>query len=491
MVGFREIPQNLRLPLFFAELDASRANSGGQNQRTLIIGQHLSTGVLTAGSPVIMQTMSWLKTYAGPGSMLAAMAEWYRKRDSFGEVWLLPLADAGAAVAATGTLVFTGAATATGALNLYIGGRRLQMLVSASQTTAQLATALAAAINAEIDLLVTAAATTSTVTLTAKNKGAVGNDIDLRLNFLGSAGGETLPAGLALTLTPMTSGVTNPTLDTALAALSDKEFDFIVLPYTDTASLDAMKSFLAARWAWDRMLYGGAFAAFRGTLGAATTFGLGRNDAHVSVMPFNNSPTPAFLWAANTAAAYATSLRADPGLPLHGLALDVLAPPIENRFSASERNVLLYDGLSTFVAGDDGTVTTETIITTYQKNALGQADDSYLYVERLYVIAYVIRDLKAFITSTFGRFKLASNGAPTRAGSNIVTPDVIRDAILGRYRFLERLGMVQEYETFAANLVVERNSANRCRVDGLLPIVTIDQLRQVAAVIQPRNAGDA
>jgi phage tail sheath gpL-like len=489
MVDFAQIPQNLRLPLFFAELDNSRANSGQQNQRTLIIGQPTSA-TLPAGKPVLLQGLPWVQAQAGQGSQLALLAEWYRKRDSFGEVYLLPLADAGASVAAIGTLAVTAAATANGALNLYIAGIRTQVLVSAAQTTAQIATAIAAAINANAGLPVTAAATTTTVTLTAKNKGACGNDIDLRLNYRGAAGGEATPAGLALTITPMANGATNPTLDTALAALGDKEFDFIVLPYTDTASLDAMKAFLATRWSWERMLYGGAFAALRGTLGDATTFGLARNDAHVSVMPFNGSPTPAWIWAANTAGAYAVSLRANPGLPLHGLPLDVLAPPIESRFAAAERNVLLWDGLSTFAVGDDGTVTTETIVTTYQKNALGQADDSYLYVERLYTIAYVIRDLKAFITSRFGRVKLASDGTPPRAGSRTVTPGVIRDAILGRYRFLERLGHVQEYEQFAASLVVERNGTNRCRVDALLPIIPIDQLRQLAVVVQPRNAGE-
>ncbi|MBC9208937.1 phage tail sheath subtilisin-like domain-containing protein [Roseomonas aerophila] len=490
MVDFAQIPQNLRLPLFYAELDNSRANSGQQNQRTLIIGQQAAGGALVAGKAVLLQGIAWVQAQAGLGSQLALMAEWYRKRDSFGEVYLLPLADAAAAVAATATIAVTTAATAPGTLNLYIGGQRVQVLVSAAQTTAQTATAIAAAINAMASLPVTATVTTSTVTLTAKNKGACGNDIDLQLNFLGAAGGEATPSGLVLAISAMTGGTANPTLDTALAALGDKEFDFIVLPYTDTASLDAMKAFLAARWSWERMLYGGAFAALRGTLGAATTFGLARNDAHVSVMPFNGSPTPAVLWAANTAGAYAQSLRADPGLPLHGLPLDVLAPPIESRFAAAERNVLLWDGLSTFAVADDGTVTTETIVTTYQKNALGQPDDSYLYVERLYTIAYVIRDLKQFITSRFGRVKLASDGTTPRAGSRTVTPGVIRDAILGRYRFLERNGYVQEYEQFAASLVVERNGTNRCRVDAHLPIIPIDQLRQLAAVVQPRNAGE-
>jgi phage tail sheath gpL-like len=238
------------------------------------------------------------------------------------------------------------------------------------------------------------------------------------------------------------------------------------------------------------MLYGGAFAAYRGTLGAATTFGVSRNDAHVCILPYNDSPTPPWLWAANFCGAAAVSLRADPGLPLQTLPLDALPPPVQSRWTIGERNVLLFDGLSSFTVGDDGTVALETIVTSYQKNGLGQPDDSYLYVERLYVLAAVIRDLKGFVTSTFGRMKLATDGTVYAPGSNIVTANVIRDAILGRYRFLERIGLVQEYARFKDTLVVERNASNRCRVDALLPVIPIDQLRQVCGLVQFRNSGD-
>ncbi|MFC7611704.1 phage tail sheath subtilisin-like domain-containing protein [Teichococcus aestuarii] len=273
MVGFRDIPAALRVPLFFAELDNSQGNTGSEAQRTLVIGQMTAAGTLPAGLPVIDQGAEWRRGAAGAGSELARMAAAYRRRDSFGELHLLPLADAGAGVAATGSVAFTTAATAAGTLNLYVGGERVQMLVVPSQTPAQLATALAAAITAQPDLPVTAAAATSTVTLTAKNKGLNGNQLPLMLNYRGAAGGEATPAGLGVTLTQMTGGTTNPALDAALANLGDRTFDFIVCPFTDSASLASIRAFLAARWAWDRMLYGHAFAATAGTLGDATTFG--------------------------------------------------------------------------------------------------------------------------------------------------------------------------------------------------------------------------
>ncbi|WP_419900691.1 phage tail sheath subtilisin-like domain-containing protein [Roseomonas sp. USHLN139] len=488
MVSFRDIPQNLRVPLFYAELDPSRANSGATTMRALIIGQQLAAGTYAAGTPVLMEGVDAVKAAAGAGSMLALMAEWYRKRDSFGEVYLLPLADPGAGAAAAGSAIINSVPTSPGTLNLYIAGQRVQLLVSPSQTVAQIATALAAAINALADLPVTAAASTGTVTMTAKHKGLAAGAIDLRLNYLGAAGGETTPAGLSVTLAPISGGTTNPSVDAALANLSDQEFDVIVFPYTDTGSLTSIRTFMAARWAWDKMLYGHAFAGFRGTLGESTTFGLALNDPHLTVMPANGSPTPPWLWAANAAGAFAASLRADVGLPLHGLPLDVLAPPLASRWSIAERNVLLWDGLSSFSVAGDGTVTTETIVTTYQRNAAGVPDDSYLYVERGYVLAAVIRDLRAFVTSTYGRFKLASDTTAYRPGARIITPAVIEDALLGRYRELERQGLVQEYETFRAALVVERDGTNRCRVNGLLPVVPIDQFRVFAGLVQFRNA---
>lgn len=486
-VPFTQVPANIRTPLFFAELDNSQANSGVQQQRSLIIGQMLAAGTATANVPVLMQGTGWAKGAFGQGSQLALMADWYRKRDGFGEVWCLPLADA-AGTAATGTVTFTAAATSAGTFFLYVGGMLVAQPVLTTQTVTQLATALAAQINANPDLPVTAASLAGAVTLTARNKGTLGNGIDLRYNYQGAAGGEVLPVGLAVTLVQMASGATDPTLTTALTNLADKSFDFIVLPYTDSTSLNAIRDLLAARWSATSMIYGGAFAAAKGSAGTLQTLGAARNDPHVSIIGFNDSPTPAWLWAANFAGAAAFSLRNDPALPLQTLALDVLAPPVASRFDLSTRNTLLQTGISTFTSGDDGTVRLETIITNYLTNPYGVADDSYLYIERLYTLAAVIRRLNAKVTSTYGRMKLADDGTNFRPGSNIVTPAIIRDTIVAEYRSMERDGLVQNSAQFKANIIVQRNASNRCRVDGVLPVVPIDQLRQLCALVQFRNS---
>jgi len=491
-IPFKNIPQNIRVPLFYAEVDNSRANTAQAVQRALIIGQITATGTATPNVPVISQGAADAAAVGGPDSLLALMTAAYRLNDTFGEVWYLPLADDAAAVAATGTVAFTAAATVNGTVYLYVGGMRYALPVLSTQTTAQLATALAALINADPTCPVNASANTSTVTFTAVNKGPTGNDIDLRVNYLGVAGGETSPAGLTWTITAMASGATAPVLTTALANLGSQPFDFIVCPYTDTTSLNALKSFLddqTGRWSYSQQLYGHVFAAKAGTFGSLVTFGTGRNDQHATVMGFNDSPTPAWLWAASMAGAAAVSLRADPALPLQTVAIKgVLAPPLSSRFVLTDRNTLLFDGISTFVVADDGTVMIENLITTYQKNAFGSPDNSYLEVETLFTLAFVLRSMKTAITSKYARVKLAANGTRFAPGSAIVTPNMIRAELIAQYRQLEYDGLVQNGDAFKEGLIVQQNSSNPNRVDVLWPGILIDQLRIFAVLAQFRLA---
>ena len=487
-IPFKNIPQNLRVPLFYAELDNSRANTGASTLRALIIGQITAEGTATPNVPQISQGATNAKQVGGMGSMLASMTDAYRAGDSFGELWYLPVADDEEAVEATGTVAITAPPTATGVLSLYIGGVLTSLRVASSMANADVATALAAAINTNLDLPVTAAAATGTVTLTAKNAGLAGNSIDVQLNYRGSAAGEALPAGMAVTITPMAGGLLNPDITDALANLSDNAFDFIAVPYTDAANLDAMKAFLSSttgRWSWSEQIYGGGYAAYEGTLGDLTTFGTSRNDEHMSITGYNGSPTPPWQWAASLAAAVAVSARADPALPLQTIALPaVLPPPPESRFILTERNVLLWDGISTFSVAQDGTVAIENQITTYQVNSFGMPDDSYLQVETLNTIAYVLRALKADVTSKYARVKLAADGTRFAPGSAIVTPSIIRAGQIAKYQELEYDGYVQQSDVFAQGIIVEINSTNPNRVDVLYPAILINQLRIFALLFQ-------
>lgn len=489
-IGFQNIPQNVRVPLFFAEVNNSAANSGQQTQRALIIGQILSSGAAAPNVPIISQGTQDAIVQGGAGSQLALMTQAYRNSDAFGELWYLPLSDAAGAVAATGTVTIAGAPTAVGVVSLYIGGVKLSVAVSLTDTPTTIAANIVAAIAANPNLPVSAAAAAGVVTLTALNKGAAGNDIDLRLNYLGSAGGEATPSGITVTLVAMASGATSPTLTAALANLGSQAFDFIVCPYNDTASLNALQAFLndqSGRWSWQEQVYGHIFAANRGTLAAQTTLGNGRNNQHESILGFYDSPNPNWIWAADFAGAAAVALRADPGRPLQTITLStVLPPPIASQFTLSERNTLLFDGISTFTVQQGGVVALENVITTYQKNSFGQPDNSYLEVETLFLLMYVLRDLAGVVTSKFPRMKLAADGTRFAPGAAIVTPAIIRAALIAEYQALEFQGYVQDSTDFAANLIVQQNATNPNRVDVLWPGELVNQLRTLALLAQFR-----
>lgn len=490
MIPFKGIPSNIRVPLFYAEVDNSRANSAQASQRALIVGQVTAAGTAVPNVPVISQGVADAAVAGGQDSMLALMTAAYRLNDTFGEVWYLPLADDPAGAAATGTLTFATPSTASGTVYTYIAGVRYALPVLSTQTVVQLATALAALVNADGACPVNATAAAGVVTFTAVNKGPCGNDIDVQVNYRGSRGGEVLPAGLGVTIVPMAAGATAPSLTAAFANLGDQTFDFIVFPYTDTISLDAVKTLLSditGRWSWNRQLYGHFYAAYRGTFGAQVTFGSGRNDQHGSVMGVNGSPTPSWIWAAGMAGAAAVSLRNDPALPLQTLAIQgVLPPPLQSRFQLEDQNILLHSGISTYSVADDGTVSIQNLITTYQKNAFGNLDDSYLQIETMYTLAYVLRELRTMVTSKYARVKLAANGTRFGSGAAIVTPNIIRADLIAKYRELESAGIVQNGDAFKAGLVVEQNSQNPNRVDVLFPGILVNQLRIFALLNQFR-----
>lgn len=490
-IPFAHIPSNLRVPLFYAEVSNSQANTAELTYRALIIGQKTSAGSATAGTPLQVSSVSQAISLFGVGSMLHLMVEAYRAADSFGELWVLPLSDAGGTVAATGTVTFTSVATANGTLNLYVAGVNVPVAISSASSNAQNATALAAAINANTNLPVTAAAVSAAVTLTAKNGGLNGNDIDMRLNYYGQQNGETLPTGLALTLSgaQLASGATNPSLTTPLSTLATQKYDFIISPYTDSTNFTALSAYLndiSGTWSWAEQLYGHAFYAYRGTVGALTTFGTGLNDQHSTVLGFYDSPTPAWVIAADLAATSAVSLRNDPARPLQTLPLStMLPPPLASRFALTDRNTLLFDGIATFNVVV-GTCILENIITTYQKNAFSQPDNSYLEIETMYTLAFILQTLAAVITSRYARVKLAADGTKFAAGSAIVTPAIIRSDLIAEYRQLEYNGLVQKSDEFAAGLIVEQNASNPNRVDVLYPAILINQLRIFALLMQFR-----
>lgn len=487
-MGFAQIPADLKVPLFHLEFDSSRAIAGVAQKRALIVGQPTTA---VSGLALVASAEAASDLY-GQGSSLARMIRAWRKNDGFGELWAYPVADDAGGTAGTKTITITGTPTAAGTLALYIGGVLLSIPVSATDTPTTIAAAIVAAVAANTRLPFTAGNSAGVVTLTARNKGTLANDVDVRVNLNGPGAGEALPAGIAVAIAAGVSGATDPALTGLAAALGDEEFEVILAPYAGSGQLNALRDLMddvTGRWAWSRQVYGHAFAVKRDTASNLLTLGGGRNDQHVSLIGYEptNPTSPDELAAAYAAQVFA-SVSADPARPLQTLRLvGALATPLGGRFSKSNQQSLLSAGIATVMYGADGSAMIQRAVTTYQKNPWGVTDRSYLDSETLFTLAEVVRRLRSAITTKFARSKLADDGTRFGAGQPIVTPKSIKAELVAQYAEMEAAGLVENAAGFAAATIVERDANDPSRVNVLYAPDLVNGLRIFAVLNQFRS----
>jgi phage tail sheath gpL-like len=483
-MDFDTIPSDIRVPLAYVEFNNTRAQAGlaEDSYTILVLGQRLAAGTVQAGVPTEVLGAAQAEQYFGRGSMLAAMLAALKKANSYTRVVAIALDDAPAGAAATGTLTFTGAATQTGTLNLYVAGTKVPVAVAAGDDPTAVATAVVAAIGANTQLPVTAANAAGVVTLTARHKGEAGNTLDVRLNYYT---GELTPAGLQVAIAAMSGGTSNPDVSDAIAAMGDAWYQAIVMPYTDAANLTALETELVDRFGGIRQIDGIAYTAFRGTAAATDTFGTGRNSLTVTCMGTSIAPQPPYLWAAVNAAVAAASLAIDPARPLQTLALPGILPPVQaDQFTFSERNLQLHSGIATHKVDAGGNVLIERQVTMYQKNAFSIADTSYLDVETIATLSYIRFVTRARITSKFPRHKLAGDTVKPAPGQAIVTPTILRGELIALASDLVDAGLIEDLEQFKSDLVVQIDPNNPNRANVLSSPNLVNQLRIFAEQIQ-------
>ena len=487
-ISFNGIPTTLRVPFVYAEFDSSNAQQGLDvlPYKVLLIGQKTSSGSKAAvgsgtGQAWRITSAAQAAQYFGAGSQLHLMALAYFANNQVTEVHAIAVAEPSGGAAASGTIAVSGTASAAGTLAVYIGGQLVSVGVASSATATQVATNLAAAINALTSLPVTATSSTGTVTITAKNQGLVANSLNVQLNF---AEGDATPAGLTVTVTGPSSGSGNVDLTNVWAAIEDEQFHIMAMPYIDATSLTSAETELESRWGPLRQQEGIMFVASPGDLSTVTTLGLSRNSKQVSLMTSYGSPTTQHEWAASVAGVVAQYGNIDPARPFQTLTLaHVKTPPKTMRFTPTERDIMLHDGVSTHVVAAGGVVQIERLITTYQVNGFGAPDIAYLDVNTPLTLGYLRASFRNNMLRKFPRSKLADDGTQYGPGQAIVTPKVIKAECIAVFRQWEDAGLVEGIDQFVRDLIVERNASDPNRVDILLPPNLVNQLRVTAVKI--------
>jgi len=478
MIAFNEIPAALRIPGTFVEFDNRLAGNAAINFKVLVIGQRLTTGTVAADIATRVNTGEQAEEYFGRGSMLAEQIKAIKNADKFMETYAIALDEAGAAAA--GTITATGDATGAGTLAIYIAGAKVLVGVASGDTDDEIATAIAAAITADTTLPVNAVVngvTTNQVDLTCKWKGETGNDLDLRMNYYD----EKTPSGVVMSFGVMAGGTTNPDVTATIAALGDEWYNWIVMPFTDTANLVALETELDSRWGPMRQIGARAFSAFRGSHAATGTQGNSRNNPHVTCMGTNTSPQPPYIWASVNAIIGAKYLSIDPARPLQRLKLTgIMAPTKETRWTDTERNQLLFDGIATYTVASDGSVMIERQVTMYQENTSGFADDSYLDINTPETLERIRFEQRAMFAQKYPRHKLAEDTMRVAPGQPVMQPKIAKAELLALYIEMEDKGWVQDYAGYKETLNSEVDVNDPARLNIYDSPKLVGQMRVTA-----------
>jgi len=270
----------IRQPKVTVNIVNASATVGNTQQRILFVGQKTAAGSATASALIESITNGGAEdALFGRDSMLATLIRANKVRNQQVQVDAISLDDDGSGVDATSTITVVGTATEAGTFTVITGSERnhkFSVAVADTDTETLIAAAIVAAVNADLDVPVTAANVAGVVTFTAINAGTYGNSIGIEIRGTVAGISSTNVVGMA-------SGATDPTLTAVFDVIGDKRYQAIVWPYpNDTAEL---RTLLDARFNADgNVLDGVGFTALADTVSNLRTLGAALNSQSLVII---------------------------------------------------------------------------------------------------------------------------------------------------------------------------------------------------------------
>lgn len=493
---------------------AAAVSVANTDQKVLFVGQQVAAGSAVSGElqQNIQNDNSW-DTLFGSNSMLAGMLRAARAINSVVRFDAIGLDDA-AGTASTGTITATGAATEAGTVDVIIGSRKnhtFTVSIADAATPTDVAASIVAAVNADVNVPVTASNVAGVVTLTADNDGTVANYISIVI--------EGSVAGITLAIAAMSSGATDPTLTSVFDAIGSERYQTIVWPYAD---MSVLKTLLDARFnVTNDVLDGVGVVALTDTLANLKAVVVAENSESLAVLVdekiddalYKGSAVLEFDYVKASQFAAIRSLRLQKDSNISHLvtstngALDSFGGPalaskpyfntpfsdlpqigIGHGFTATEIESLLTDG--GFVIGNNSagneTVLGE-VVTTYKTDSSGNPDVSFKYLNYVDTISTIREYFFNNLKSRFAQTRL-TEGALIR-GRDIANGELIEAYCTQLFTELSGEGYVltqageDALKYYIDNLSVTLDMANgKVTITMLVPIVT--QLRTIVATMQ-------
>jgi hypothetical protein len=225
--------------------------------RILIEGQKLDTGTAESGVLLKIPSLRDADILFGEGSIIAEglKAAFACCPNNAMEFYALPWddADVGASTAAVYTVTFTGTATSDGRVDLFMvdGRYNTSVRVHEGDTPEEIATNVALALSSEPGLPFDAVAALGVITLTAKNKGTVGNGMNVIYNWHERR--DYAPAGVEMAFVQTVQGAHGTiVVPNYQAILGECCYCCIGMLYANDDLQDAMIAYIASAWSCDK-----------------------------------------------------------------------------------------------------------------------------------------------------------------------------------------------------------------------------------------------
>lgn len=479
-VNFKSIPDNIRKPGVYIEENVSNAITGLQakNDSIVLLAQMTSSGSVAAETPTKVFSDADAALYFGRGSIahLSAKALLYANPNA--DLTVMPLADNGS-TKATGKIAFTDATAAdNGSVSVWVGDVGVSVAYAAGDTKATIAANLHAALSPVSGYLpVTDASSDSTITMTCRNAGTLGNSIYL------SAKATT---SLGITITGFTGGATDSTLgsydttSTPLGKIVGGGYSIIVNTLPDSVSMDAVKDMVdfVSGPLEERPAIQVCGSHDRGTTDSSvktlcgTTLNHGRT-SYAYINYANDNIAKSDCWKIASAYAGILASQADPAVPYDGLILNgIAAPAVINRFSRTQQESFLNSGVSCLIILPGENVAITRAISTYTTNSFGNPDITLLDINTYRTLDYVRYQILLRLQARFQRAKLSAR-----------TPNLVKSQVLDVLYLLEDLEIVKNVKTYAPGVVAEIDTGDPTRVNIKIPAPIVEGLHEICGVI--------
>lgn len=488
------IDPNVRASNVFVELEGVKRGVGSVflPPTGLILGQYdqAKTGIVDY-TPIQFTTADAVGDKFGFGSEIHRQALWiFGILGGFSDkMWFSPIPEPGAAVAATGDIIFAVNATSSGTYYFSIGGDVISFGVNKDDTPTVIGDALVTAITANSNSLVTAANVAGTVTLTAKNKGGNGNDIKLVLNPSGASQLQENPAGTTVSVPGsggyLTSGAGATDIHDVFfnsseeEILGDRFYTMISCPYSDATNLGYIDaSWNARKDPSVKRPFGTVVGYTKETLTQALAIPDTINSEAIAPVWDARSYAPSYELSAAVMGLVLESCKLDPGRPFKALPTGIPFDSSIGDLSSSKNDALFKAGMSYFTSVS-GSLITGDIALSYRKNNVGVLDESWfdlvsltLKQEKTYEIENV------FKSEPYVRGVVVDNDTVTNKPYAIKPKKVIADLSALVNSWGEN-AWSKNIEAVKASITAEINATYNSRIDSS---VTDDEAKALRIV---------